>query len=51
MHLEDESKVHDILAMKILTSDKKEEPFNKNWHCRSVEGILAYLADSIRSGI
>ena len=46
LHLESDSKVHDTLAIEILTSDKNAEPFNKNWHYRSTQGILRYLTGS-----
>jgi len=51
LHLEDDSKVHDTPATEILTSDKKGEPFNENWHYRSVQGMLTYLAGSTRPDI
>ena len=46
LYLEDNSRVYDIPATEILTSDKNGDPFKEDWYYRLVQGILTYLASS-----
>ena len=51
LNLQNDSKVHDAPATETLTSDKNGNPFNEQWHYRSVQVMLTYLAGSTRPDI